>query len=140
MTDRAEDIDALMAGPCEQFLRDCHKKWKDRTQPQAVPKILYHYTTAQVFREILTTGVFWASDIRYMNDTLEVTHASDVLKSVIKDALNAVHGSVERELLERIARTFDFTEMSNISALCSAKFTTASPNGLPMQVDAAGSQ
>jgi hypothetical protein len=111
MTVSAEDINA--------FLDDCHQKWKNRTQPQTVPKILYHYTTAHVFREILATGgTFWASDIRYMNDASEVTYASDILKSVIKDGMEAVHESDERELLERIAKTFDVTETLNIFALC----------------------
>jgi hypothetical protein len=122
MTDRIKDIPSvhtLMDRLRKQFSDECHKKWKDCTQPKIVPRILYHYTTARVFREILTTDfTFWASDIRYMSDASEVAFASDVFKSVIKDEMEAVHESDERELLRRITNTFDFTQTSNIFALC----------------------
>src|SRR5262249_188105 len=96
-------IDAVTAGPCKQFRDACYDKWKS-TQPQRAPKIVYHYTNAEAFQKILNSGTVWASDIRYMNDASEVTYVSDVLKSIIKDAMKSVHEDDEHELLERVAK------------------------------------
>ena len=110
-------VRAAVAGPSKEFREACYEKWK-RTQPPTAPEVLYHYTNAQAFREILSSGTVWASDIRYLNDASEVTYVSDVLKSVIKDAMTSVHHDDERELLERIAKTFDPTGMVRVFALC----------------------
>jgi hypothetical protein len=47
------------------------------------PDRLYHYTTLSGMRGILETGVFWASDIRHMNDSTESTYAADFVKQVL---------------------------------------------------------
>src|SRR2546430_1194487 len=102
-------VDAATVDPCKQIQDACRDKWKS-TRPQRAPKILYHYTYAEAFQKILSSGTVWASDIRYMNDASEVTYVSDILKSVIKDVMKSVHEDEERELLERIAKTFNVTE------------------------------
>src|SRR5260370_42586613 len=83
-------VKAATDGPCKQFRDACYDKRKS-TQPQSVPKVLYHYTKAEAFQKILNSGTIWASDIRYMNDASEVTHVADILKSIIKDAMKTVH-------------------------------------------------
>jgi hypothetical protein len=113
----------VVAAIADRFRDAC---WK-RTQPPTAPKTLYHYTTAQAFREILNSGTVWASDIRYMNDASEVTYASDILKTAIKDAMTSVHHDDERELLDRIAKTFNLTEMVRVFALCFSEFHDSIP-------------
>jgi hypothetical protein len=110
-------VNARLANPCKELLDACRDKWKS-TQPQTIPDILYHYTKAVIFQEILNSRTIWASDIRYMNDASEATYVSDILKSVIKEAKRSVHGDDECELLERISKTFDITEMLRVFALC----------------------
>jgi hypothetical protein len=121
-------VHAVTAGPSEEFRNACEEKWKG-TQPPTPPEILYHYTTAQAFREILNSHTIWASDIRYMNDASEVAHASNILKSVIKDkdAMTSVHSDDERKFLEVIANTFDFTEMVRVFALCFSELGDSIP-------------
>ena|ERR1700730_12932541 len=118
-------VEAATVGPCKQIQDACRDKWKG-TQPQRAPKILYHYTKAATFQEILNSGTIWASDIRYMNDASEVTYVSDILKSVIKEAKRSVHGDHECKLLERIS-TFDITEMFRVFALCFSELHDSIP-------------
>jgi len=120
------DVTAATAGPCKQFRDACHDKWKS-TQPQRAPKILYHYTKAEAFQQILNSRTLWASDIRYMNDASEVTYVSDILKSIIKDAMKSVHEDDERELLERIAKTFNVTDIVRVFALCFSELHDSIP-------------
>ena len=119
-------IDAVTDGPCKQFRDACYDKWKG-TQPQREPKIVYHYTKAEAFRQILNSGTLWASDIRYMNDASEVTYVSDILKSIIKDAMKSVHEDDEREFLERIANGFNVTDMVRVFALCFSELHDSIP-------------
>jgi len=119
-------VDAVTAGPCKQFRDACYDKWKS-TQPQSVPKILYHYTKAEAFQKILSSGTFWASDIRYMNDASEVAYVSEILKSEIREAMKSAHEDDQRELLERIARTFSVTEMVHVFALCFSELDDSIP-------------
>ena len=62
-----------------------------------------------------------------MNDASEVTYVSDMLKSVIKEAKRSVHGDDECELLERISKTFDITEMLRVFALCFSELHDSIP-------------
>jgi hypothetical protein len=120
-------VQAATADPCQKIRDACHDKWKS-TQPQIAPRILYHYTNAEALQKILKSGTFWASDIRYMNDASEVTHVADILKSVINEAMKSVHEDDERELLERIARTFNITDMGvRAFALCFSELDDSIP-------------
>jgi hypothetical protein len=119
-------IGAATAGPCNDIRTACNDKWKS-TQPIRAPKILYHYTKPEAFQKILESGTVWASDIRYMNDASEVTHVADILKSIIKEAVKSVHEDDERELLERIAKTFNVTDMVRVFACCFSELGDSIP-------------
>ena len=64
-----------------------------------------------------------------MNDASEVTYVSDILKSVINEAKSSVHGDDECELLERISKAFDITEMLRVFALCFSELHDSIPWG-----------
>jgi hypothetical protein len=119
-------VEAATVGPCKQIQDACRDDWKG-TQPQRPPTILYHYTKAEAFQKIVSSGTVWASDIRYMNDASEITYVSDILKSVIKDVMKSVHEDEERELLERIAKTSNVTEMVRVFALCFSELHDSIP-------------
>ncbi len=58
-------------------------------------ELIYHYTNIFAFNEIVKSGKVWASDCRYLNDSLELKNASDLFiskfqgdeKRILKDAL-----------------------------------------------------
>jgi hypothetical protein len=49
------------------------------------PDHLYHYTSLNGMRGIVGDRVFWASDIRYMNDTTEHGYAWTVVQKALAD-------------------------------------------------------
>jgi len=49
-----------------------------------IPKeTLYHYTSFKGLLGIVDSGVLWASDVRYMNDSVEMKHTADLIRSDI---------------------------------------------------------
>ena len=48
------------------------------------PNIIYHYTTADAFINILKERSLWASDIHYMGDTTELTQPLDLAEAAIE--------------------------------------------------------
>jgi len=50
---------------------------------QKPPSVLYHYTSMDALEKIASTGVIWASDIDFLNDSSEYVHA----KAFIRDEL-----------------------------------------------------
>ena len=64
------------------------------------PRLFYHYTSVEALHSILSKGAIWASDIAFLNDSSELSYASDLIASVTKEFEN--EGSAEfLELLKR---------------------------------------
>ncbi len=58
---------------------------------------LYHYTSLAGVLGIIGSGVMWASDIRYMNDSAELRHTADLVKREVE--LRIAQGHDEPGLL-----------------------------------------
>jgi hypothetical protein len=71
---------------------------------RAPPPVLFHYTNANGLIGLVESGVFWASDARFLNDSTELTYTSDVLHSVL-DGLEAEFAGTSAHLLIDICRT-----------------------------------
>src|SRR5512133_1541887 len=54
--------------------------------------VLYHYTTFSGLLGIVGSRSLWASDIRYMNDSAELKHTADLLRTEINRRLGASPG------------------------------------------------
>jgi len=52
---------------------------------------LYHYTSFTGFLGIVKSRTLWASDIRYMNDSAELKHAADLIRTEINSRIAAGH-------------------------------------------------
>jgi hypothetical protein len=66
---------------------------------EAVPGRLYHYTTLGGLEGIIESGAVWASDVRFMNDSSELTYASDLINEVIAESIASVSNDELREAL-----------------------------------------
>jgi Protein of unknown function (DUF2971) len=44
------------------------------------PRILYHYTSLDVFTKIVDNGELWASNVNYMNDSTEYAYAQNIIR------------------------------------------------------------
>ena len=52
---------------------------------------LYHYTSFKGLLGIVGSEVLWASDIRYMNDSAEMTHTADLIRQEIRQRIAGGH-------------------------------------------------
>lgn len=52
---------------------------------------LYHYTSFTGLLGIVESGALWASDIRYMNDSAELKHTADLIRTEITRRITAGH-------------------------------------------------
>ena len=52
---------------------------------------LYHYTTFTGLMGIVKRGVLWASDIRYMNDSAELKHTADLIRTEVSKRIADGH-------------------------------------------------
>ena len=52
-----------------------------------IPSILYHYTTQKGLLEIVNTKTIWATNIFYLNDSLEYEYAVKLIQDVIDEYL-----------------------------------------------------
>ena len=52
---------------------------------------LYHYTTFSGLMGIVKSGVLWASDIRYMNDSAELKHTANLIRAEISHRIANSH-------------------------------------------------
>ena len=50
-----------------------------------IPKVLYHYTTAQGLLGIIESKSIWASHIRHLNDLSEIAYSNDLLNQAFNE-------------------------------------------------------
>jgi hypothetical protein len=57
-----------------------------------IPKeTLYHYTSFKGLLGIVDSGVLWASDVRYMNDSAEMKHTADLIREEVTRRMASGH-------------------------------------------------
>ena len=64
---------------------------------------IYHYTTPLGLAGILAERSFWATNIRFLNDPLELEHASSVIEQVIQDMRATSLSPVQASVLDHVA-------------------------------------
>ena len=60
---------------------------------------IYHYTTIESLESILSSKKIRFSDCRYLNDSREIFHGVDIVKSLINEKLNIVASQKKRKIL-----------------------------------------
>jgi len=63
--------------------------------------LLYHYTNLTGLLGIVKSRTLWASDVRYMNDSAELKHASDLIGLEVKERI--ARGEGQADLLNQFA-------------------------------------
>jgi hypothetical protein len=54
-----------------------------------LPELLYHYTSAEALLAILSNGTLWATDLFFLNDKRELSHALEVLAEIFDEERKA---------------------------------------------------
>lgn len=70
----------------------------------AIPRTLFHYTSADALLKILASGELWAGNIAHLNDSRELAHGVDVVEEVITKQLSIVSEPAARDLLKGTKR------------------------------------
>jgi hypothetical protein len=84
-----------------------------------VPKVLYHYTRMNAFQDMMSSGVLWATDVRYMNDASEFAYGLKLVEEVISELRKEDEGlarllrSIESRLSYLRLFVFSLSEKSN---------------------------
>jgi hypothetical protein len=66
-----------------------------------IPKKLWHYTSTKGFHGIVTSGTFFATDLRFLNDRREFVHLETIAESVINAVPNhKIGGSKVRDAMK----------------------------------------
>jgi hypothetical protein len=71
-----------------------------QSRPQS-GELLYHYTSIETFLKILDNAEFWASHIRYLNDTSEQRLSWDLVRARIDERLAFAVGDERSNLLKQ---------------------------------------
>lgn len=79
-----------------------------------LPYELYHYTDARGLLGILTNKNFWATDINFLNDAMELKYASDLINRII-DAKISANNKALKEFLEH-SKTILMLQSSSMNA------------------------
>jgi hypothetical protein len=69
------------------------------------PDLLFHYTSAPGMRGILDSSRLWATNYRFLNDSLEVSYGVLLFKSLIEERLARAENDVLTEFLNRTLQT-----------------------------------
>lgn len=55
----------------------------DQSELRYICKYLYHYTTLRGLKGIINSRCLWATDYRFLNDSVEVVYANDILRDLV---------------------------------------------------------
>jgi hypothetical protein len=69
----------LIVEEVKRLIRELRQTWLASN----VPYELYHYTDARGLLGILTNKSFWATDINFLNDAMELKYASDLIDKIL---------------------------------------------------------
>jgi hypothetical protein len=66
---------------------------------QAIPPVLWHYTSFTALQGIVTSKTIWASEYRFLNDVEEFLHAKKLAESVIEEEPPAAITGLPHEIM-----------------------------------------
>ena len=68
---------------------------------------LYHYTDAGGFLGIVNNRCFWATHIRFLNDSKEFLHAREIVRTYTEERQSTATDSDEKVILEHIIHSLN---------------------------------
>lgn len=84
----------------ELYLPESLKAYERVVRKPPLPKCLYHYTTPAAAVAIIRSATIWATNVRSMNDTSELTYAEGVISEVVDSEASILSGMPQRWLRE----------------------------------------
>jgi hypothetical protein len=79
----------------------------DSLYQEPPPALLYHYTTLTGLLGILQSGHIWASEVRYLNDSAEITLAFRLMERAVSVRTTNASDAATREILKQFSEWLD---------------------------------
>ena len=100
---------------CALLLTRAEEWWQ--AQERELPRVLYHYTSAEGLIGILESKSLWLTELRYMNDMSELQYAWERVREQIERA-RSTRGLFESQatFLERVGGKYDPFEATSVFA------------------------
>jgi hypothetical protein len=73
----------------------------------SIPDQLYHYTSADGFFGIVSSGVLRATNFSYLNDSTEIQYGRRIAHKVIREHLKSTRSSTHKEVLTRAEKSLE---------------------------------
>jgi hypothetical protein len=89
-------------------------RWSDdatSVRPSEVPDTLYHYTDAAGLYGLLSSASLWLTDHRFLNDTTEFTHTTQIMKNVISEIKSDTISDAAKRTLTAISDGKEFANL-----------------------------
>ncbi len=94
-----------------------------KTFDDTPPGPLFHYTDAAGFRGIFTSKNIWATDFRYLNDTVEMRIGERTFREVAVELAESAVTEQSRFILRRFIEYHDRESLSKVLPPCVASFS-----------------
>jgi hypothetical protein len=101
----------LIEAEVKSLVKELRQTWPT----SVLPYELYHYTDAQGLLGILKNKKFWATDINFLNDAMELKYASDLINTIIDAKISANNNEALKEFLGH-SKTFLMLQSSSMNA------------------------
>jgi Protein of unknown function (DUF2971) len=100
------------------------RRWHQKQLPRRAdpaPPIIYHYTNIDSMMKIIASNRLWASDSRFVNDSLEFRHGISVLQSYFQDHRDTFPDQYFFKYWDwELQNLLDSSPMAFISCFCAA--------------------
>jgi len=113
-----EELDAYFHGELMQLRAVFRERW--RLHQQKPPSTVYHYTDLAGFTGIVHSGRMWATLSSHLNDTMELLHASALLRDVLRQRARAIHPLLREILIPKVAQNFEFARQDALQVFVSS--------------------
>lgn len=80
----------------ELYLPKALEAYERVVRKPPLPKRLYHYTTPAAAMAIIRSQTIWATNVRSMNDTSELTYAENLISEIVESEALKLTGVSQR--------------------------------------------
>lgn len=74
---------------------------------------LYHYTSADGLKGVVSDRSLWATNIEYLNDTVEFKHGEEIIRSVVRSHMRNAKGA-RHDFFNAVEMQTDFFQVEDI--------------------------
>jgi len=111
---------------CPQVIKEAIKsfvdhKWLEKHSTKE-KLVLYHYTSVEGLKGIIDSRSFRNSDIKYLNDPLELEYGKKIILDILGSYLNKENGKIIKKIIKRLKYIIGMQETYNTYITCFSEY------------------